>query len=199
MSDAIFPAYQGISWPLVLTPQHATKVLKAVSLKEQRALYSAYPVYSIGITYEFLRKSEFIAVMGFFNLRHGNFDSFLFTNKDDSSVSDQLIGVANGTATQFQLVRTFGGFTEPVCNLDGAATIQVDGVTKTLGTHYTVSSSGLVNFVTAPTAGAVITFTGSYFWRVRFKDDHTSFNKTMANLWDNKKLELVGCTGNKVK
>lgn len=198
MSNAIYPALPGLAWPVDLTPQFSTKVARSISLKEQRARYSAYPIYTLGLVYEFLRVDEFRQLLGFFNARAGSFDSFLFENVDDKSVTDQAFGVGNGTSTQFQLVRTFGAFTEPVCNLNGAPVIKIDGVTKVLGTHYTLSATGLVSFVTAPAAGVVLTWTGGYYWRVRFKDDTSKYGKFSSGLWDNKRVELIGATGNKV-
>lgn len=198
MSNAVFPDLVGMDWPVELIPRFSTKVAEAISLKEQRARYSAYPVYTIGLVYSVMEKADFLQLAGFFLARSGRFDSFLFNNVDDNSVIDQSIGIGNGTTTQFQLLRALGGYIEPVMNVNGTAVIKKNGTTQVLGTHYTLSAKGLVTFVTAPANGDLITWSGAYYWRCRFKDDTTKLEKFMAHLWQNKKIELIGSVGNKV-
>lgn len=58
-------------------------------------------------------------------------------------------------------------------------------------TDYTLSTTGLVTFAVAPLAGAAITWSGSYFWRVRFDMDQSEFNNFLSQLWEAKKITLV--------
>jgi uncharacterized protein (TIGR02217 family) len=111
---------------------------------------------------------------------------------------DQLIGVANGAKLQFQLVRAYGSaFVEPVCNVVSITNIKVNGVAKTQGTDYTVSSTGMVIFKSAPVSGN-ITWTGSYYYRARFLQDSMSFTKFMKDLFSAKQVELKASLGTKV-
>lgn len=57
-------------------------------------------------------------------------------------------------------------------------------------TDYTLSTSGLVTFSTAPLANAVLTWSGSYYWRVRFKQDMQESDNFMYKLYSMKKVEL---------
>ncbi|MDE2097822.1 MAG: phage tail protein [Patescibacteria group bacterium] len=59
-------------------------------------------------------------------------------------------GVGDGTTTQFQIT-DLGGFAIP---LPSGGTIQINGTTTSA---YTVSSTGLITFTTAPASGAKIT------------------------------------------
>ena len=91
---------------------------------------------------------------------------------------------------QFQLVRAFGGYVEPVYDTNGAPSIYVNGVLKTVTTDYTISAIGLITFVTAPGAALPITWTGSYYRRVTFMQDTAEFNQFLYKLWELKTIEL---------
>lgn len=80
---------------------------------------------------------------------------------------------------------------EPVTDLYGIPTVFIAGVQKTLNSDFTVSSTGLVTFSTAPAAGAALTWNGVYFWRVRFDQDAADFTNFLYQLWELKQLTLV--------
>lgn len=154
----------------------------------------AYPLWKYTLTYEVLRddtvNNELKTLAGFFLARQGQYDSFLFTDPDDSAVTAQSFGTGDGTTLAFQLIRTYGGFAEPVQNVNGAPSIYVAGALKTVTTDYTISSTGLVTFTVAPTAGQALTWTGSYYQRCRFLMDAADFEKFMRQLWELKKIQF---------
>jgi uncharacterized protein (TIGR02217 family) len=195
MSNAIFPTLPGLTWDLLRTPVWSTTKKISVSQREYRIANMAFPRYKYKLSFEFLRQTngftEFTTLTGFFNARQGGFDSFLFQDPDDYTVTAQTIGVGNGSNKLFQLVRTWGGCLEPVYDANSAPLIYLDGTLKTLTTDYTVSATGLVTFVTAPGAGVVVTWTGNYYRRVCFTQDMADFNKFMTNLWSLKTLEFI--------
>lgn len=199
MSQAIFPTFAGATFNTDRTPIWSTTKKTSVSGREFRASNYTYPRYKYKLIYEFLRQgmhqgtgyTEFAQLVGFFNARHGDFDSFLFTDPDDNSVTAQVIGTGDGATLAFQLIRTFGGFAEPVFDVNSAPLIYVNGVLQTLTTHYTVSASGLVTFVTAPAGALPITWTGTYYRRVTFVQSMVDFTKFMSNLWSLKTIEII--------
>lgn len=193
MSNLVFPTLPGLTFGVTKTPTWSTRVQTAVSGKELRAAFWSLPIWQYTLVYEFLHadsRAELQTLLGFFNARQGKFDSFLFNDPDDNTVTGQSFGTGDGATTAFQLVRTLGGVTEPVKDLNGAAQIYKAGVLQ--GSGYTVSSTGLVTFTTAPTAGAALTWSGSYYWRVRFDMDALEVSKFMALLWDAKTVKFVG-------
>ena len=202
MSNAIFPVLPGLAWDSSKTPTFSGKVLRAVSGKELRAAYWSYPIYSFGLSYSLLRdnsaNNELQILAGFFLARQGSFDNFLYTDPSDNSVTGQNFGTGTGAQATFQLVRAYGGFSEPVMNTNGAPSIYVAGVLQTVTTNYTISSLGGVTFVVAPANGAALTWTGSYYYRVRFVQDMAQFVQFMSRFWELKKIELVGSLGNKI-
>lgn len=160
MSGAVFPTFSGLSWPIKRVPRFNTKVKEAVSGRECRAAFMAYPKYDIELTFEYLSLADYQTLGGFFKSRKGKFDSFLFLDADENVVSAQTVGTGNGTNKDFQLLRTVGAFTEPCENINGSPSIFLNGVLKTLTTDYTIGATGIVTFVSAPAAGVVVSWTG---------------------------------------
>jgi len=202
MSNAVFPVLPGLTWDIPTSPQFNTKVHRAVSGYEVRAAFMTYPLWKFALKYEVLRDNaafnELKTLAGFFNARQGQFDSFLYVNPSDSSVTASQFGVGTGTQYIFQLSRSYGGYVEPVHNLNGAPSIYVNGVLKTLTTDYSISATGLVTFLSSPPNGASITWTGSFYYRCRFLADTVDFNQFMKNLFNVNKLEFIGSPMNKV-
>lgn len=193
MSNAAFPSMPGIKWGSVKTPMWSTKVQKAASGRELRAAYFSYPLYKFSLSYEVLRSgalAELQTLVGFFNARQGSFDSFCYQDPEDNTVTAQQFAVAVAGQTQYQLVRSYGGYVEPVLALNGVPAIYVGGVLQTPGTHYTVSSLGLVTFIVQPAAGQALTWSGGFYYRVRFLQDSADFERFLYQLWSLKKIEF---------
>jgi uncharacterized protein (TIGR02217 family) len=171
-----------------------TLVQEATSGKEARAALMSYPGWGWSLSYSKLDAgtlAELQTLVGFFNARQGRFDTFLYTDPDDNSVTDQSFGTGNGAATQFQLVRAFGGFVEPVRDVNTLTNIKKAGVTQNNPADYTISATGLVTFTSAPANGAALTWTGTYYWRCRFLKDSSDFTAFVKQLYENKKVEFV--------
>ena len=141
------------------------------------------------------------ALEGFFKARQGAFDDFLFQDSytPDYTLTNMQFATGNGSSTAFQLTRTLGPLAEPVQNVAGVVTgapdtpptIYAAGVAQA-STAYSVSHTGAVTFVAAPAAGAVLSWTGSYYWRVRFAQDVNQFELFLHNFFRLQKLELTG-------
>jgi uncharacterized protein (TIGR02217 family) len=194
MSNEVYPALPGLGIKVGKAPIWKTEVQQSVSGKELRGSFMAYPNYRLSLEYEVLRETgsftELQTLMGFFNKRRGAFDDFLFTDPDDNAATDYQFGTGDGSTVAFQLMKSYGGFVEPVQNVNVLTNIKKAGVTQTSPTNYSISSAGLVTFTTAPALGAALTWTGTYYWRVRFADDENDFEQFMRKLWLLKKVEL---------
>jgi uncharacterized protein (TIGR02217 family) len=199
MSNNVFPTLPGLAWNIRKRPTWKTRIQRSVGGWETRLAQQLYPIWEFELPYEFLRSAggytELQTLMGFYLARQGSFDNFLYSDPTDNSVTAQQFGTGNGTTTAFQLYRTYGGFNEPVQNVNGTPSIYVNGVPTVPAS---ISSTGLVTFTTAPAAGAALTWTGSYYYRVRFAEDNADFNNMMQNLWELKKLNFLGSPMNKL-
>lgn len=193
MSNALYPTLPGLMWPIKRTPVWNTSIKTTPSGREWRSTEVTCPRYRYGLKYEFLRNAvaygEFQALFGFFNARRGRFDTFLFLDPDDRTATGQAFGVGAAGVTTFQLVRTLGGFVEPVYDLVAAPAIYKAGLLQSSG--YTVSAAGVVTFSVAPAAGALLTWSGSYYWRMRFDGDELDFEQFLAQFWKTGDVRLI--------
>jgi uncharacterized protein (TIGR02217 family) len=195
VSNAVFPTLAGITWPVVRAPVFSTLIQTATDLSELRATFMSEPVYDITLTYDILRSdshAEFQSLSGFFESRQGSFDSFLFTDLNDSTANAQVFAVADGVSSNYQLLRTLGGANAIVKNLNGAPTITVNNVSNS---SFTVSNTGVIQFSTPPVANAVLRWTGSYYLRARFSEDTTEFEQFMRLFWQVGQIKLRAALG----
>ncbi len=192
MSNAVFPVLPGLAWSVQKTPNWATQIQRSVNGRSLRAARYANPIWKFHLTYEFLRagaQAELQSLMGFFNLRQGAFDSFLYSDPDDHTCLLQPFGIGNGVTTTYNLLHTSGGFTEPIGGVQVSPTplIYVGGILYPSG--YTIDmNAGTITFSPAPTG--VLTWSGSFYFRCCFVKDSIDFDQFMKDLWNAKKVEL---------
>ncbi len=195
MSNAIFPALVGLGWSVKRVPMWKTRVQEAISGKETRIADWSFPRWKWELAYDFLRgdagHAEFQSLAGFFNQRQGMFDSFLYQDADDFSVTGQVLGSGDGATKSFQLVRSLGGFIEPIIAPNVVGNIYLAGVAQSPSAYTVDGTTGIVTFTTAPAAALAITADFSFYFRCRFVDDSMDFEKFMSQLWRAKKLALI--------
>jgi hypothetical protein len=196
MSSSVFPTLPGLQFPIRrASVWEATTKKITPSKREFRLLNSSFPRYRYTLTYEFLRSAaafaEYQTLFGFYDQMGGDYDTFKFTDSEDSNTTLSQIGVGNGSTTKFQLARTLGGATVPIFDTNGTPQIYKAGTLQVSG--YSIDSNGVVTFSTAPTAGQVIAFTGSYYWRCRFEDGSLEVEQFMAKFWKTGQIKLITC------
>lgn len=203
MSTAVFPSLAGLGWSVTRTELWKTRTQEAISGKETRIADWTYPRHQWTMTFDFLRQGnlsgavygEFAALAGFFDLRQGGFDSFLYADPDDNFVVGQALGVGDGATTLFQLVRAFGGFVEPILAPNLVSRVAFNGVTQSTSSYmvngWGTASPGTLAFNTAPGAGVAIAADFSFYFPCRFTADQLDFEKFMAALYQSKKVEFV--------
>jgi uncharacterized protein (TIGR02217 family) len=185
------PILPGLSWSRHKRPGFSTRVASHVSGREVRIALMSYPLYEFEAVYNGLASSSTAAfaglgssslqcLMGFFLQLQGQFGTFLYTDPDDNAVTAQTIAVGDGATTAFTLVRTLGGFVEPVGWVTGISAVYLNG---TATSSYTLSAPNTLTMATAPGTGVTLTASFSYAYNCRFLDDQTDFEEFMSNLW----------------
>lgn len=198
-----------LKWNVVKAPMFSNKIQVASNLKEYRAAFAGSPVYQCTMAYEFLREAsafqELQYLIGFFNARLGNWDSWLFKDRGDYAVTNQAFGVGHiinpidpSLERAFLLSRQYGGFTERVSNLVGTPLIYADNILQTSPTDYTLDSTGLVTFVDGVDEDVVLTWTGEYRYRCRFVESQMGFNNFMYQLWEAQEFSFMASLGVKI-
>lgn len=209
----VFPSLPGLQWNLKRMPEFSTIVRRSQSMTENRFMQASYPLWTYEFSWDLLRDqsntsspsspyNELRTLTGFFLIHYGSAQAFLYTDPDDGTVTDMPFGTGDGSTVAFQLTRYYGAggftFTEPTQNLNGAPTAIKDNGSTVSPSAYSVGSTGIVTFNTPPTSGHALTWSGSYYHRLRFVEDAAQFNQFMKNLWENRKMSCVGSVGNKV-
>lgn len=197
MSNLILPSLQGWSYDKTITPVWNTQTYTSQSGRETRIQNWKYPRYKISIKYNFLTdnniesvtldKGDVEKIKGFFNSVAGSFDDFLYFDDTENSVENQTFGAGDGQTTTFKLVRSLPNWVEPVNGIVEQPKIFIDGVE----TETTVDADGVVTFSKTPAKGAVLSWTGKFYFRVRFENDELDLSRTWASLWENAELNLI--------
>jgi hypothetical protein len=211
MSNNIYPTLPGLTFDSVRSPSFNTGIQQALTGKESRIAYQMYPLYKWELIYEILRgyltPSEERALRGIYIAAQGSFGSFLYSDPQFNSVTAMQFAVADGTAGPFQITATdqntggsgsfYYGGPEIIQDFNGVPLIYSNGVLQTPTAYYTLGptttlASGAIQFTAGhiPAAGAVLTWTGSFYYRVRFDDDQLDVSQFMENFYEVKKVRL---------
>ena len=161
-----------------------------------------YAEYADGMAFA----SEAKALKAFALGRRGALHSFRikdwsdYTTNADGETSptmlDQLIGTGTGSLSNFQLVKRYEitGPNEYVRTITlprtGTVVVALDGI---LTTAYTVSSTGVIQFTSAPANGVVVTAGCEFDVPVRFTSDVDTWTRLQAdafNVWSLPSLDV---------
>jgi len=171
--EARFPA--DISFGSAGGPEYSTDIIITQGGHEQRNINWSAARARYNVAYGVRTQAQLDALITFFRARKGRADGFRFKDWTDYHASAQNIGTGNGSATQFQLVKTYTNgsvtdtrtITKPV---SGSVQLYLAGVLQTTG--YSVSTiTGIVTFNTAPGNGVAITANFDFDVPVRFDTD----------------------------
>jgi uncharacterized protein (TIGR02217 family) len=206
----VFPSdLPGLGWSVTKAPEFATRIQTSISGRELRSLDMPLAVWTWTLTYDFLRdgnntafggaqglgagKQELRELMGFFARQQGSFNTFLYNDPTDNTVTNQAIGAGDGVNSTFQLSRillspTFPGglSSDPITQPNQITGVFVAGVVA----PYTLNPYGQLRLVSVPPPGALVTATFTYRWPVRFLADTYEFENFMLGLWTLKKIQF---------
>jgi len=161
----VFPDLPGQTWSVIKTPTFQTRIQRAVSGRELRALDYPYPLWQFELTYNFLRDpndsrlilpqsipdsvNELRTLMGFFMLCQGAYGTFLFNDPTDNFVSFQRLLPAISVASAAIPARAGSGY------VVGDIVFPPGGVTQNAASFLVagVSGSGAVTSLTVKNPG----------------------------------------------
>ena len=204
MSNYIYPTFQGLSCNKEKTPVWKTNIYEATSGMETRISKWSFPRYKISLNYNFmtdnaiqsasLDKGELEKLQGFFNKVGGNFQDFLYYDEVENTCTNQQFGVGNGTEKKFQLKRSLPDWIEPVNGILQAPAIKKNGTAVNVNS-FSWDNYGRITFNTAPANNAVLTWSGTYYFRVRFEDEELELTRTWDGLWEGIEVKLITVKG----
>lgn len=190
------------------TPTYRTLVQMPVSMRgEIRASLQPYPIWMIEYVVNYARGAEQISnsvyqfLIGFIMSMGGQFSDFLYLDPNDNTVINALVAIGDGATTGFQLTRPIGMGIDIVQNIMTVASytppdpyqpfaLFVNETAQTEGTDYTMGYAGFLTFTAPPANGAIITWTGSYYYRLRFDEDSMEFLQDFQQIWNVQSIKL---------
>jgi uncharacterized protein (TIGR02217 family) len=200
----------GIAWPLSKTPTMQTRIQRAVSGRELRAVDYFSPLWQFQLTFAILRDgsdargsgpgsgyNELRSLLALCTACYGAYGTFLFSDPSDNAVTGQSLGTGNASQSTFQLQRTLGpspSFTEPVYAVNTLSAVYLNGIVQNPSSHSCaagLNSTGVLTFTAPPPFGAAVTADFSYYFRCRFVDDSQQFSYFSYQLWELKKLSFI--------
>lgn len=192
-----FPAMStSVPWSLVKGGFHKTPHFESLTQKtaagrgRSTLALQPYPTWDFEVDLNLVLGGEAVAgsvlqsFLGCYIATCGAGGFFLFTDPNDNAVAlaagtalnvtpgaaSPMGQTGDGASTQFQLARTIGQGVDILQNVS-LTTLKVNGVTKTLGADFSISSTGVVTFTSAPAAAATITWAGTFQYLCQFTDD----------------------------
>jgi uncharacterized protein (TIGR02217 family) len=186
---SVFPttSFPGLTFPIMRTPQWRTILQESIGGVVTPQAPWTYPRYQYELPFSFFRQAaayaELQTILGFYNQMYGQTQAFLYVDPNDSVVtSSQTIAVADGGSSSFQLLRTYGGFTEPVFGISTSSTT-LTNATITIGSTvlstaaFTISNKGVLTPSSIVPAGQTISWNGTFGWYCRFDADQYQFEQ----------------------
>lgn len=168
-------------------PMFNTQINRSQGGSDSSVILWQYPLHQYDIGYGISEKTEFSTILAFFYARRGRGYGFRFKDWADFEIKDQNIGVGDGVADEFQVVKVYAdpirSFTRKVTRVVSASeTVTVDGVPKIEATDYTIDyDTGIVTFLpgSIPAAGKDVTIGCEFDVPVRFDNDKLDVELTV--------------------
>jgi uncharacterized protein (TIGR02217 family) len=200
------PAFHEILFPVDISfgssggAKFNTAVTQVQSSYELRKNIWPYPKAEYNISYGIRDQSHIDVVTAFFYCRYGRAYGFRFKDWNDYKITDQLIALGDGVATDFQIIKTYthGGktfqrkLTKIAWNTLAGISVGGDVVTQSPdinGQYWSVdSNTGILTFANAPDLGdEIVIGTGEFHVPVRFDTDHLDLTHEFWNVqsWPN--------------
>ncbi len=132
-----FPNLAGQGWSVHKRPSFSTSVASHVSGREVRRANYAYTLYEFELSFEGLDSGggfpaigsqSLQALMGCYLAAQGQFGTFLYSDPTDNAAAGQGLGAGDGATTQFAILRSLGGYAEPVSWVVDVSAIYFNGV-----------------------------------------------------------------------
>jgi uncharacterized protein (TIGR02217 family) len=185
-------------------PERRTRIVELASGREERNTPWAGSRRRYDASYGIRKADDLAAVIAFYEARMARLRGFRWKDWADyksclpsqnPSASDQLIGQGDGTATAFQLAKTYSSglqsyvraITKPVA---GTVLVAVGGVAQSSGWLVDMTT-GIVTFTAAPANGTSVTAGFEFDVPVRFGSDLMDVNLDIERLGSIASIPLV--------
>lgn len=200
--------FHEISFPFALAvgavggPQRRTEIVSLVSGREERNAPWAHSRRRWNAAPGIKTKDDLETLLAFFEARRGQLYGFRFRDPLDHasgeliSPTDQEIGVGDGVADRFQLVKRYadsaGAYARPISKpVDGSVRLAFDGVEQPDTAFSVDHSTGEIALPTPPAIGVVISAGYEFEVPVRFDTDRLDISLEAIGAGDVTELPVI--------
>lgn len=177
-----------VKWGSKKNPVWETVVKKSGSGKRRTMTNQSYPLWEIEVDLVGLNEDQREEITAFLYSVKGQLEPFLWWDYEDHQETKILLGIGQGSVTDWQLVRRYKTvYTEPVTDLV-ANTLSVY-INNVLVTNYSLLSNGLIRFTTPPVGNITASF--EYYWRMALDDDDVGWEHVFNNISEVKNFKMV--------
>lgn len=175
-AETRFP--ENISYGSSGGPEYSTDVVATVSGHEQRNSNWSQARARYNVAHGVKTQDQLDALIAFFRARKGRACGFRFKDWTDYRAENQLLGIGDGVATQFQLVKRYESGEESETRIihkpvAGTVRIYLDSVLQESGVTVDITT-GMVEFGTAPASEVEVSADFEFDVPVRFDSDRLS-------------------------
>ena len=156
-------------------PVWETSRVEAISGFSQRNQLRSRPVHEYRYSSAETDRANLLAIKDFHTSVRGSKSTWLLKDWTDYTTTNELLGTGDAAETDYQLIVTTGTANPYARTIQytkaGTLNVYVDGVLQTITTHYTVSATSLITFVTPPGSGLDVTADFEWYVPVSFRQD----------------------------
>lgn len=198
VATAIFPTLRGQKWDIKKNPAFNVATRKSTSGRTTTTAYQQYPNWNFELSYDWVpdlagvgsgyADTDLRTLQGFFLQMGGSSQAWLFHDKDDFHVVGGAISTGDAVTLQWPFFRAFGGFAEPVGQIDLSVLETFPSSAVNTGTNaINVTAHGLTTgqgpLFAANTGGALPTglVALTSYWAIRVDADHFQLASSLAN------------------
>lgn len=109
--------------------------------------------------------------------------------------ASQAIATGDGSTVAFSMIRTFvtGGAQDLIQNFVNPPQVFINGTLQSSST-YSIDQYGTITFNTAPSAGAIISWIGQFYYRCHFMEDKwDDLQEEYFQIWTNEGMKFESC------
>lgn len=158
MPLSVFPELVGVNWGTRVSPSFNNSIARSASGNEIRTNLQDQPLWDFELSYDFVRNGrdgapDLRRIQEFFLTCLGSFTPFLFKAPEVPYQSGTVLGVGDGTTTDFTLLRYVGSFSETIGGIEAETDVLVylNGV-PTAASEYSLIDHRTIRFTTPPAA-----------------------------------------------
>lgn len=191
--NILFP--EKIAYGTIASLRFATEVAEGANGAEFRNIALKKPRQIFTLKMGAKNKADLQEILNFFRNRAGRAYGFLFKNIDDFFATGEMLAIADGITSSFQLTKTYDdGTHQHIRNItkpkEASLRIYLDGVLQTSG--YTLEPlTGIITFDSPPANEVSITADYEFFTPVRFNQDEISYAITDHNAYEIADIQLI--------